>query len=695
MKQLLRSMYFALLLLLAGRGVAAAQSGRPSAPTEEVIRLSAAPVFGSDATAGRGFVELVARVENRSAAKIDGVLRIVEETYGRGTEHVLGTARLSIAPGATVRIHLPVLTDTYGGSIAAEVHDGGEKLLAHSGITMLRGDDVLLVDLHEPSRLNQLRNWALPSARYGTRHTLSVGSASVDRATGDWILPRHEAGYAAAAVVLMGTDSLAHIGDTELRALVDWVAAGGTLALTVARPEDLRNPRLTRLVDGAVVRDDTVVGNVFAYPTSSRSDSMTYPYEDESDLAAPTGGSGKGASGRVRDTVYATRTDPSLLTGYAGGNLRPTDFGASATYGIGQVLFLAFDPTTKTLVDDAWTQGRMVELVRRAHDRRRVAALQYGHVQHENYVNDDLRRSLDPNENFRPALAISAVLIVIYSIVLGPVLFGQARKRGKLFAPLVFAPAISAVAFFAIVLTGLAMRGWNGGSRRVALVELGAGMRHGHIMTLRGFFTGGATAMAIAPEDRASTVDLGLNVKDAAPDARLAVGDNGMTLVGVRSRPWSTLLVRDLGTTSDYGSVSMQFAGSDLAIRNDTPYALRDVVVHNPTSGEFRYLETIAPGESRKSTDGIYAGRPTGASGGQPKALNLYELTGSLEQDQRKRLEERWKPWVSIQDTDFWSPEVPVLIASLEGAPAPKEDTGLKVRTHTTAIRVVGLGGRL
>ncbi len=690
MNQLLRCMFVSVLLLLVSAGVAAAKE--PRMPSDDVVHLSATPVFGSDATAGRGFVELVARVENPTAAKIDGVLRVVEESYGRDVEHVLSTARVSVAPGATVRVHLPVLTDTYGGAIAVEVRDGGEKLLAHSGISVLRGDDVLLVDLHEPSRLNQLRNWALPSARYGTRHTLSVGSASVDRATGDWILPHYEAGYAAAAVVLMGTDTLAHIGDAELRALVDWVAAGGTLALTVARPEDLGNPRLTRLVGGPVVRDDTVVGNVFGFPTLSRSDSMTYPYEDESDIVPPTGG-GKGSGARVRETVYATRTDPSLLTGYRGGNLRPTDFGASATYGIGQVLFLAFDPTAKALVDDAWTQGRVVELVRRSHDRRRVAALQYGHVQRENYVNDDLRRSLDPNENFRPALAISAVLIVVYAIFVGPLLFGQARRRGKLFAPLVFAPAISAVAFFAIVLTGLAMRGWNGGSRRIALVEVGAGMRHGHVMTLRGFFTGGATAMAIAPEDRASTVDLGLNVKDAAPDARLAVGDMGMALVGVRSRPWSTLLVRDLGTTSDFGTVSMQFVGRDLVIRNETPYPLRDAVVHNPGSDELRYFETIPPGETRKASAGAYVGRPSSGSPGQPKALNLYELTGSLEQDQRKRMEERWKPWASIGDTDFWSPEVPVLIATMEGAPAPKEDTGLKVRSHATAIRVVGLGG--
>ncbi len=688
MNQLLRCMYIAFFLLVLGGREAAAKEARTA---EDIVRLSATPVFGEGATAGRGFVELVARVENPTAAKIDGVVRIVEESYGREPDHVLATARTSIAPGATVRIHVPVLIETYSGALAAEVRDGSDKLLAHSSITVLRGDDVLLVDLHEPSRLNQLRNWALPSARYGTRHSLSVGSPAIDRATGDWILPRYEAGYAAAAVVLMGTETLAHMGEAQLRPLVDWIAAGGTLALTVTRPEDLDSPRLTCLTGGAVVRDDAVVGNVFGFPTLSRSDSVGYPYDDDGD-PSPMGGT-KGSSTHTRDTIHATRTDPSLLSGYRGGNLRPTDFGASATYGIGQVLFLAFDPTSKVLVDDAWTQGRVVELVRRAHDRRRVAALHYGHVQHETYINEDLRRSLDPNENFRPALAISAVLIVVYAIFVGPLLFGQARRRGKLFAPLVLAPAISAVAFFAIVLTGLAMRGWNGGSRRIALVELGAGMHHGHVMTLRGFFTGGATAMAIAPDDRGSTVDVGLNVKDAAPDARLSVSDGGLALVGVRSRPWSTLLVRDLGTTADFGSVSMQLVGRELVFRNATPYVLRDVVVHDPRTDELRYFESIAPDESRKASVGAYVGRPSTGSAGQPKALNLYELTGSLDPAQRKRMEERWKPWASIGDTDFWSPEVPVLIATLEGAPAPKDDSGLKVRSHATAIRVVGLGG--
>src|SRR5262249_25305043 len=150
------------------------------------------------------------------------------------------------------------------------------------------------------------------------------------------------------------------------------------------------------------------------------------------------------------------------LTGWSGGNLHPSDFGASAAYGLGEVHLLGFDPTEAPMLDDPWVHARIVDMMERGWERHALVAFPHGSGERNNYRVDEVRRALDPNENFRPGLGISALLLVIYSIVAGPVLFLRAAKKGKPLRPLLWAPVFSVAAFGAIVLVGLAGKGCRG-----------------------------------------------------------------------------------------------------------------------------------------------------------------------------------------------------------------------------------------
>src|SRR5207237_2566389 len=85
------------------------------------------------------------------------------------------------------------------------------------------------------------------------------------------------------------------------------------------------------------------------------------------------------------------------LSGFDGGRLAASDFGATAPCGLGEVHLLAFDPLTPPGIDDPWAQTRMIDLVGRAWDRRARVALPVGGGERGVTRLDDVRRALDPH----------------------------------------------------------------------------------------------------------------------------------------------------------------------------------------------------------------------------------------------------------------------------------------------------------
>ena len=228
----------------------------------------------------------------------------------------------------------------------------------------------------------------------------------------------------------------------------------------------------------------TFGGIRFDVPKTTRPSSAFELIRTSPLAAKPTGGPGVVVQGK--------------LVGFSGGSLHASNYGASAEYGRGEVHLLAFDPTESPAVDDVWVQSRMIDLVDHAWDHRAAVVFPAGSNPRNATIayygsgpgrTDEVRRALDPNENFRPALGFAAIVLLLYSVLVGPVNFLRAKNRGKPLRPLLLAPVFSLAAFASIVVVGLGIKGWRGRTRHLSLVETGSGSTRAAITRFRGFYT--------------------------------------------------------------------------------------------------------------------------------------------------------------------------------------------------------------
>ncbi len=269
-------------------------------------------------------------------------------------------------------IHVPVPVGRYMPTVTVTATDSTGAKTAETTVSFAASTSPLLVDVSHPSRPSVvMRGWPMaptwnPGHAYGSSPStaLTMGVPSVDPTTGDVLLPEHTAAYAAATLVAMPSDALAHLHGPPLDALVGWVLSGGTLAVVPVRPEDLRTGILTTLVGGPITTTAPPPA-LLLLPSVKRG---AVPPSLAPGLPAPTVPPGWGAAPTPPETPedeededdagsgatpigywIPTRTTPlgpstgvgptpalrSKLTGYTGGNLRPSAFGATAPYGLG------------------------------------------------------------------------------------------------------------------------------------------------------------------------------------------------------------------------------------------------------------------------------------------------------------------------------------------------------------------------
>ncbi len=699
----------------------APDAGAPAARAP-VVALYASPMFGTDASSGTGWSEIIARIENLSAISQKGTVELTTSGGAGSSERFTARAPFSVPVGRTAVVHLLVHGSSYytpTPTVTATSETGEE--LAKATVTVSTATGPLLVDVDQPSRLSVVMRgwpistpWSMTNTYFGgaagtATQPLTVGAPTFDRVTGDPILPDHAATYSAATVVVIHSDVLAKLDPTALDALVNWALAGGTLAIVPNRPEDLRGAVVSALVGGIVTKAD-VPGHLLTLPGATKpgpsfdnkldpSVPVTPPQE-----AAPL--KFDGDDGPLRLTpitrpMAAPRAGPGaavkgLLSGYTGGNLQESDFGATAAYGLGEVHLLAFDPTVAPMLDDAWVHARVTDLLARAWDRRALGALAPGTGERGSQA-DNIRRELDPNENFRVGLAISAILLVIYSVIAGPVTFARAAKKGTPFSPLKWAPLWSLLAFASIVVVGLASKGWRGRARHLSIVEAGAGVTRGSVRRFRGFFASEARALTVRATDRTCVLDVA-DSDDSHENAEIRLDRNGVSLSNLTSLPWQTVVVREDGFMDFTGAVSVIPTPDGSAdIVNHTGQPLADVMVWMPGAG-ITYFEEIkdgakvhaALGKSLLSASARHA-QKAGARTVHPLgAVGLGLAAG-------KTFSSR-AAWSALESaaktsTDWWPDDVPVVIGEVMGGAHPSSDSGLALESDRVLFRVVGHGG--
>jgi hypothetical protein len=660
------------------------------------LHVSASPVLGANTPSNGSWVECVVRIENDGTKPEQGIVEI-QSFAGYPMDNKLSVrSPFAVAAGATVNVRLPIRTFPHGGGsleLVVKRDDGSE--VVNTTIATSGAAGPFLVDTTEPPRLaGALRDipvtvgfdptgGSLPRSHVSGKVTISTGSLRLDSSTGDPVVPERAAGYAAATLVIMRTDQLTRLQGMQLEAIANFVLAGGSLALTVARPEDLRHGTLVSLVGGEIMPGP-----------ASRALRRTPGEEAE---APGDHGSRRGRTGR---RVFPSEDVDNGLSGYTGGNLRPTLYGAAASYGLGEVHVLAFDPTQAPGVDDAWVKSRMVDLLSHAWDRRQFLGSPHGSTFADESLMNSVFKVLDPNQSSRWAIIVAALLLIVYSVLAGPVNFNRAASRQRPLRALWILPMLSLGVFVMLVLLGVAAKGWTGKARHLTMIEAAPGMTTGAACRYRGFFTSASRNLTVRASDMSSVLDTATVPRAGA--ARSLVADrDGVQLVDLSTMPWETLVVREDGFASLGAGVSVLRDGNDeLTITNRVARDLRAVlvIVPAPVLGGSRsvfYFPRLRDGESKRASEGQALGfAPWRTGSTRLSEADLASIRTELERES-SGIVQAWAALgaVSERNVDWWPEDVPIVMAQVDGGEGNASDSGLRLDSDRVLLRVIGYGG--
>lgn len=661
----------------------------PAAPTDMSVTI--APALSTNATSlPWGWTTIVFHITNKSASPARGEVRATLRPYGE--RRSFESRAPYVAPaGATVSVRLPVDVIPYS-QVSVFAIDAERGPIGSTSFSALDARNVVVFDTSGSQLkggINELwvqTMYEEPTHRgAGTSPILQVVGPRIDGTTGDPILPERAALYDAADVVFFRSDMLARVTGAELSALAGYVLGGGTLAIAITRPEDVRNPTITSLIGGEITR------------TSVSSDALKL-------LILPK----IGGSAPDREVPFGLAPGEDLgtkLEGYAGGNLHGSPYGNSAPYGLGEVHLLAFDPSSKPGLDDGWAKVRVVDLARRAYDRRAQIVFRPGAADNA-YDLERVRKQLDPNESSRWAIAIAAVLLLAYAVIAGPVNYSIAARRNKPLSALRLLPIFSAIMFFLIVGVGMIAKGPTGRARHLSLLEAGAGMSKASIRRYRGFFSSRAKELTVRTSDTTSVVRTGVVSEPGETEDRLVVDREGARLENVNALPWQTLVMREDGLADIGEGIAIVKKDPEVMVKNRSGRSLRGAILRLP-KGEFRYFERIEDGASVASSAGREIGslpRDRGwlmgvngphTAGTMPVVpLNAYALGAILESD-APGLAEAWQALegAAQRDASWFLEDVPVLLAQMDGGEGHKSDAGLRLESDRLLVRVVGYGG--
>lgn len=674
-------------LLCAALG--AAVLGSPSATwaKDPEVRVSARSLLGGRTPESGGWMSVLVRLENPGPTPVRGTVEVQTRVpWFRSTEALSTRLPFSLAPGASSRLEAP--TRGFGGGEAAirvRALDDDDRVLAQVGLSPERPSDALVLHLSSPSRVAPvLRGMSFASRRTplygGPVRTCAIGvsSAELDPKSGDPLLPLRPSEYGDATLVLGAVRSLARLGEAERASLAQWILAGGALALSLDRPEDVNDPMVRALVGGAITRTD---------PPEALLESAVFLVPPEEAAL------GKRSHPPLRSVRLApSEATQSKLVAYQGGNLRASDWGASASYGLGEVHLLAFDPDDASTASDPWVHYKLSDLVRHAFDREPLAVVRNSAQSSDGLAVDNVRRELDPNQATRWTIVVSALVLLIYAVLAGPVAFYLAARRGRPLRALFQLPIWSAAALGVVVVLGIVGKGLTGRARRLTLVDAGAGMTTGAAVFFRAFYAASSRELLVRAGRREHVLDLA-GVVDIP--RTLAVDRDGPRLTRLRTRPWETLLIREDGFFDLSGGISLvPQAGGDTLIRNRVARDLIGVIV-KPPRGDARYFPRIRDGESVLLSKGEVLGA-VGLSPGTPSLVPLGAgaFASTLEED----FPGLGRSWQALEPAvagsgEWWPPDVPVLIAALDGGQGKMTDSGLRVDYDRVLVRVVGTGG--
>jgi len=482
-----------------------------------------------------------------------------------------------------------------------------------------------------------------------TPATPQVAIVQMARETGDPILADVSAGWSGAVMVVVPSDILSRLKERQLDALMHWTLSGGILAVSVIREEDLRAQNLKTLLGGEARMTSTAGGEKSTFI----------------------------GAGLRRGDVSKSGDDGDL-----------------ASYGLGEVWLLRRDPWART--PDTQAAKTMYALWTHARERRNMLmSLPAGSP--VRWDDDDrIRKILDPNHGFRPALGIAAVLVVIYAFFVGPVAFSRARRNGRPLSVLKLTPICAFVLFLVLVGIGKVGKGFRGRIRKISIVDVAGGATKGSATTFHAFYVSDPNSIELSVKRPTDTVHL---VEPFVDNAPIDLERTGMAVRGVRSYPWQTVVISEESMRDFQGGVVLEGTGGRLTLTNNTPWTLEHVILHPETTAsspaKSRYFPKVKPGETVSARDGTACDRrlrpvPSGWTGGEAEQPLKGDKKALEVIDALEALTQVWTN-ASYPTGNFLPVAEPIMTAVID-MPTGKE-AGFGIERDIVFVRVIGLGG--
>jgi hypothetical protein len=640
--------------------------------------MDVAPVLG--ACSGGSWTTLMVRLTNVGSVPIEGLLETYTVQSWSREVPWRSQAPFSVPGNGRAVLEIPAPSGAqFPSPIELLARDATGAELASSSVAGRGELAPCLFDLNPTSRVRASLGGVLLPIAYRSRSgatqlAIEVGSPESSPVSGELLLPERPIGYAGATLVLADSAVLARLPEPALAALTEWVLTGGSLAITISRPEDLSGALMTKLVGGAPVPVDP--------PPSLRKERLF--------RLVPEGASSSYGSAvpLIERKLRPSEAVADTLMGYSGGNLRATPVGASASYGLGEVHLLAWNPSRSPALEDAWAQQTLAELVRTAWNRQASVAFPLGVSVNEYAPLDEIRKQLDPSESSRWVIGAATLLLLLYAVLAGPLNFHLAKRAQRPLRAWLVLPVLSLLTLLSIVALGLIAKGVRGQARQLAFIELGAGVPTGSITRYRGFFAPTATELSVRGRARQALLEVADNEEDSP---RLFVLDReGPRLEGLRAKPWKLLMVKEHGTVSLGAGVGLYAVGGKLHVKNRLGRDLVGVVVSDGSGNAF-HLERLVDG----SDVAVSSGKPLSVAWGTGL---VQDLDVSSFHDELNRadanLSDAWSALAGLSASQtYWWPDVPVLIGQVAGGEGSASDTGFELRQDRVLVRVVGWGG--
>ncbi len=502
----------------------------------ELFPVRVQGLFGDETIASESYAPLLVTLENRTAEDVHGTVEL--RVHGSANELEVHTAEIDLPSRTTRQVTLTPYLDAGSLNVEARfVVDGRAMSRGYADVGYAAGARSIVI-VADPPRLHSalIGLQMSESTTTGPREVQPpIGVAQMDRASGDPMLPADAFAWSSVKVLVASAPVLLRAGEAERAAIVDWVRAGGLLVVFPRDATDLRERWLT-----------AIAGPVGVEPST----------------ATPA---------LVPSTVERFTLSCSQRQ-------RTESFGCSAPVGLGRVFLAGYDGLAQRAID-AGAPGALVQAVYEAPDEYPNLSFGRGHdsLTSDYYAPEGsfgtLRVALDPNEGFRPALILVALVLLLYVIVVGPLNFRWVQRKNRPTLALLTTPLVALICMLALLAVGYVGKGVSMRFRRCELVELVEGQRRGPARRYTGLFS-----------TRPGSFDL------SAPRAGTAVhrvedgGERGpvhrhegarVRLADCRAGLWETTFVREDRMVDLRGTIRFERDGARVAeVVNDSPHAL-------------------------------------------------------------------------------------------------------------------------